>query len=186
MQKNKKTKPDKQKIRGYIYRNLAMREWARKMLYQKSVAKFEDAKLVNEVLDEFEEQGLLCNVRFAEAYIRSSRDSRGYGPIKTKMRLMEKGLTTNQYDHYLCENHEIWCIRCHKVREKKFGQMPECIEDKAKQQRFLQQRGFNSKQIKHAFMTELPFCTEDVELPEVENQEQVILEDIGLSKVSEL
>lgn len=186
MHKKIKKKPEKQKIRGYVYRNLAMREWARKMLYQKVVAKFEDTKMVNEVLDEFEDEGLLCNIRFAEAYIRSSRDSRGYGPIKTKMRLIEKGLSTHQYDHYLCENHEIWSIRCHREREKKFGQMPESLEDKAKQHRFLQQRGFNNIQIKHAFMNDLPFCVAEVELPEEENQKQVSLENIGLSRVSEL
>jgi regulatory protein len=186
MYKKCNKKPDKQKIRGYIYRNLAMREWARKMLFKKAVAKFEDASMVNEILDEFQENGLLSNIRFAEAYIRSCRDSRGYGPIKTKMRLMEKGVSPSEYEHYLCENHDIWVIRCRKEREKKFGMMPDCIEDRAKQQRFLQQRGFNGKQIRYAFSVDLPFDEYEVELPEDENQEKVSLEDLALTKVSEL
>tara|TARA_R110001583_G_scaffold131248_7_gene282960 strand:- start:903 stop:1463 length:561 start_codon:yes stop_codon:yes gene_type:complete len=186
MYKKTSKQPDIQTIRGHIYRKLALREWARKMLFKQAFDKFKDAALVNEVLDEFEENDLLSNVRFAEAYIRSARDSRGYGPIKTKMRLMEKGVSTQQFEHFLCENHDIWNVRCHTAREKKFGQMPDNMEDKAKQQRFLIQRGFNGDNIKHAFMHELPFSVEDIVLPEIENQESVSLDDIGLVKVSEL
>jgi len=179
MSKKPFKKPDKNRVRGYIYRNLAMREWARKMLFQKTVAKFEDIKMIYELLDEFEESDLLSDKRYSEAYIRSARDYRGYGPIKTKMRLMEKGVSYSLFSEYLAENHDIWVIRCYKAREKRFGAMPETIEEKSKQYRFLSQRGFNERQIKIAFFAELPFDESNVELPEIENQEEVSLDDIA-------
>lgn len=171
-------KPNKERVRGYVYRNLAMREWARKMLYQKTVAKFDDAKMVNDILDEFEESDLLSDKRFAEAYIRSARDYRGYGPIKTKLRLMEKGVKSNLYSEYLAERHDIWVLRCCKARDKRFGVLPETMTERAKQYKFLQQRGFRDDQIKLSFKSELPFEESEVQLPEFENQEAVSLEEV--------
>lgn len=178
MSKKPTKKPDEARIRGYLYRNLAMRDWARKMLYQKAVAKFEDAKMINKLLDEFEEEGMLCDVRFAEGYIRSARDYRGYGPIKTRMRLMEKGVKNSLFEDYLCESHDIWVLRCFEARQKRFGALPDSVDDKSKQFRFLQQRGFNGTQIKLAFFDSLPFDVDSIELPEIENQEAISLEDI--------
>jgi len=181
-------KPDKTKVRGYIYRNLAMREWARKMLYQKAVAKFDDPKMVNDILDEFEEQDILSDKRFAEAYIRSARDYRGYGPTKTKMRLLEKGVNSSLFSEYLAESHDIWTLRCHVERKKKYGAMPETMEEKSKQYKFLQQRGFRDSQIKLSFKEQLPFDPESVELPEFENQDEVSIEEMVsvLNKASNL
>ena len=143
---------DAKKVRGYIYRNLAMREWAKKMLLQKVIGKYgkEHKDLIEEVMQEFVDEGLQSDERFAECYIRDCRDNRGYGPIKTKMMLMEKGVSTSIFENYLASSHEIWQVRCAQVQLRKYHGAPDDRNEYASQMRFLTQRGFTSEHIKKA------------------------------------
>jgi regulatory protein len=150
--KNKPKNVDAKKVRGYIYRDLAKREWARKMLVQKIIGKCgkEHMDLIEEVMQEFVDEDLQSDERFSECYIRDCRDNRGYGPIKTKMKLMEKGVSASVFETYLASCHEIWQVRCAQVQMRKYGQAPSDRNEYASQMRFLTQRGFTNEHIKKA------------------------------------
>ena len=86
--------------------------------------------------------------RFTEIYVHSRID-RGFGPIRIKMELRERGIDDELISRYLDDSTIDWPSRIKQVREKKFGNaLPADFENRIKQSRFLQQRGFDSNLIK--------------------------------------
>ena len=96
-------------------------------------------------------QNLQSDERFCEAYIRY-RSLRGYGPVRIKQELTERGV-----NHSLIANcFEMCDIDWREVAQhqysKKFGE--QAVTDfkvRAKHMRFLQYRGFTSEQIAYCF-----------------------------------
>ena len=109
-----------------------------------------------------------------------SRDSRGYGIQKIRARLAEKGVKSSFVEKHLFADDDIWKALAWKERQKRFGAFPIEQSDKAKQMRFLQQRGFTGQQISFAFQMDPPFRFEDCQKPEETAQESVSLKDIDL------
>lgn len=167
---------DAKKAHGYVYRNLAMREWATKMLLQKLVGRYgqEHKSALQDILDEFTEQGLLSDQRFAHYYVRDCRDHRGYGPVKTKMMLMEKGVSTQIFEEYLAVSHDIWFVRAAQAQHKKYGGQPDTMDEYASHTRFLSQRGFTPAHIKAACYNNAYWRDNEVMLPEEEREERHI------------
>lgn len=163
---------------GVVYRNLATREWARKMLFLKLNDRYEDADMLNSVLDEFEEEGLLDDKRFAECFIRDARDFRGYGPLKTQSMLSQKGVDSALFMDYLASDHPIWLLRAIEQRNKRFDLLPAEQDDKAKQYRFMQQRGFTSEQIAAALKSTLFISDTNIVKPEEEVDNNISIEEI--------
>ena len=60
---------------------LSYREHSRKELKNKLIKKFDNAQLVEKTLTKLENNNLLNDIRFAEAYI-SMRKRKGFGPKK--------------------------------------------------------------------------------------------------------
>lgn len=132
-------------------RLLTRREHSCQELQQKLKHKGFDESLVHQILEDLERQGLLSDERFAESYFRFRR-SKGYGPIRLQQELRQRGISDEIIAATVIEDDSEWFDLACKVREKRFGQaLPENITDRAKQQRFLQYRGFNHQQLKHAF-----------------------------------
>ena len=103
------------------------------------------------VLDDLKVQGLQSDDRFTEAYIHS-RIQRGYGPVRIRQELRERGVSGELIDQYVDVSEFDWKQHASQVREKKFGHnLPSNYKDKAKQSRFLQYRGFTGDQIKYTF-----------------------------------
>lgn len=126
---------------------LARREHSAHELNQKlSRAGFEQAE-IEQTLTHLIESGLQSDYRFAESYIRS-RANRGYGKQRIKQELKEKGLSSSSIDDGLEKNEIDWFTLAIDVRCKRFGeQSPSDFKERAKQQRFLQYRGFTHEQI---------------------------------------
>ena len=74
-------------------RMLASREHSRRELLEKLTRKSSDvpSDCIEQVLDALAEQGLQCDVRYAESLIRS-RINRGYGPYYIRQELRSKGV----------------------------------------------------------------------------------------------
>ena len=95
-------------------------------------------------------QGVLSDERFAESLVRSRR-RRGYGPVRIRRELSEKGLAADAVAQSVDLRAADWMDEIERVRRKKFGeQLPRAIEERARQARFLQYRGFTFEQIQHA------------------------------------
>jgi regulatory protein len=105
---------------------------------------------VQQVLAACVEQGLLSDERFAEALVRSRR-RRGYGPVRIRRELQEKGLPEEAVARWVDARSGDWLAEIERVRRRKFGPAaPRDLKERARQARFLQSRGFTYEQIRTA------------------------------------
>lgn len=103
------------------------------------------------VLERLGAERLLSDRRFAESYVRG-RAERGYGPLRIRAELRERGIDAALADGPLGETGD-WTERARAARRKRFGSaVPADYREKARQMRFLQQRGFDGEQIRAALL----------------------------------
>jgi len=123
-------------------RLLARREHSQLELRRKLAVRHLDAAAMTTVLADLVEKGYQSDQRFAEVYVRQ-RAAAGYGPLRIKLELNERGIAADLIDEYLDLSDEFWLDNALKVKQKKFGECePNDFATKAKQLRFLQYRGF--------------------------------------------
>jgi len=129
---------------------LARREHSCTELQRKLGAAGFDNEVVAQVIDNLQQQRLLSDRRFAEAYIRY-RAGRGNGPARIRLELGEKGVKGGLVDELMAAGEQDWRLLADEVRIKKFGdELPKDFKERARQARFLQYRGFSSDQIQSA------------------------------------
>lgn len=130
---------------------LARREHSRTELRTKLLKAEFDINEINDVLDKLAAKDIQSDVRFAENYIRY-RAQRGYGSQKINLELKERGVDKQTIVNAMEEAEIDWFDLAISARRKRFGeQVPDNIKDRAKQQRFLQYRGFTHEQINESF-----------------------------------
>ena len=100
-------------------------------------------------IKELIEDGLLSDERFAESYFQS-RKNRGYGPLRIRNELKQKGVGDQIF--FTLSNEVNW----HKyaleaLRKKINGDLPTETKDVLKLKRFLNYRGFDFQDIDRAF-----------------------------------
>jgi regulatory protein len=132
-------------------RYLTRREHGEIELARKLRAKgFEDQE-IQSALELLISEGYLNNTRFAQNYTRSRLNS-GWGPVIIVQELLSKGLPDFIIESTMEDFKREWDAVATGVRTKKFGsKMPSNFQEKAKQMRFLQYRGFSQAHIKHVF-----------------------------------
>jgi regulatory protein len=129
---------------------LARREHSVAELRRKLLAKGYAQLAVDEQLRLLEQENLLSDQRFAESYV-NFRSKKGFGPVRIRLELKEKGVNATLIEEYL-DNNDYWRNIAKEVREKRFGTtLPKDYKDIAKQMRFLQYRGFSNEQLRHLF-----------------------------------
>ena len=138
------------KIRFAAMDLLSGREVSRAQLAEKLNKRFDKDSAIGAVLDQLEAEGLQCDRRFTETFVRS-RLQRGQGLARIQEDLREKGICP-EHCAFAVENAEIdWFALAREVADRKFGRQPAVNpKEKAKRARFLVYRGFNIDQIKHA------------------------------------
>ena len=121
---------------------LALREQSRHELRRKLKARHADLDLVDVVLDDLEQRGLLNDERFAEAYVEQ-RSRKGYGPLRIRAELAERGIGHETVGRWLDEGPYDWDEILAEAALRKFGETP-AVDMRAlgKRGRFLEQRGF--------------------------------------------
>lgn len=125
---------------------LARREHSTRELRAKLGARGIAPELVDQVTAALASEGLLNEGRFVEAYVRS-RVERGYGPLKIEAELQARGIRDG-----LDRNAVDWVALARGARIKRFGPGdPGDFRERARQMRFLQQRGFDGGQISAVF-----------------------------------
>ena len=133
---------------------LARREHSRKELAYKLAGRGFGHEEITETLDALEAERLLSDARFAESYVRS-RSARGFGPLRIRLELQERGVDEALIEQYIAEAEEDWTELARAQHRKRFGsQRPADFNERAKQARFLQGRGFPSDII-HRVLNEL-------------------------------
>ena len=135
-----------QELRIKAMNLLARREHAVAELQQKLIAKGHPRNSVEQVVNALQQEGLVDDARFTEAYVRY-RSERGYGPVRIQAELREKGVDEEVQANFLDRRATDWLERGAQVRIKRFGdEAPADFQEKARQMRFLQYRGFTADQ----------------------------------------
>ena len=130
---------------------LSRREHSCHELSQKlSRRDFSDEDVAHALLS-LQQDNLLNDARFAESYVNQRRQ-KGYGPLRIRQELIQKGIAATLIDDTLQVYQGDWFEIMQEQREKKFGRpIPEDYREKMKQARFLQNRGFSPESVMRLF-----------------------------------
>lgn len=121
---------------------LARREHGRVELTRKLRQRGASDELIEPELDRLAEEGLLSEARYLESFIRY-RSSSGYGPLRIREELGQRGLARADIEQALRDSDVDWGERMGEVWQRKFaGQRPLDPRSRAQQTRFLAYRGF--------------------------------------------
>ncbi|MBK1717598.1 RecX family transcriptional regulator [Thiocystis violacea] len=103
---------------------------------------------VDGALERLLAQGAVNEARLAEHYV-AERVGKGFGPLRIRGELREKGLDATLIDRYLEPMSEEWPSCLARVHDRRFGPEPPTDRaDYAKRARFLEQRGFTPDSIR--------------------------------------
>jgi len=138
-------------IRRTAYNLLARREHSETELLRKLKTKgFSDTDC-HPVIHALIQEGLLSNHRFTENYIHYRR-SKGYGPLRIRNELMERGIAEDLIEHHLNIADNAWFAEARKAWQKRFkNKLPSDFKSRAQHMRFLHYRGFTQEQIEQIF-----------------------------------
>ncbi|WP_455217463.1 regulatory protein RecX [Kaarinaea lacus] len=145
---------DRNALRKKALDLLARREHSVSELHQKLTShakkKEIDTGLATGTIDELQQEGLVSDERFTEAFIHY-RQNNGYGPVRIQSELRERGVSEKIQGAYLDFADPQWLDQAALVRRKRFGDgLPEDYKERARQARFLQYRGFTTDQARQA------------------------------------
>ena len=138
-------------LRAKAIELLARREHSHLELRQKLAQRGFPAELIDPVLNELAESGLLNESRYAEMYA-SSRADKGYGPLRIASELRERGIPQEQIDQALAELENDWLPKLRELHRKRFkSRIATDVAGRMQQTRFFRQHGFTLEQIKRLF-----------------------------------
>lgn len=120
---------------------LARREHGRAELARKLRQRGAEAELIDAALERLSEEGLLSDQRFVESFIRS-RASAGYGPLRIREELSQRGVPRAQAERALADSEIDWADNLRELWRRRFASLPQDARERAKQGRFLLYRGF--------------------------------------------
>jgi regulatory protein len=132
-------------LRVAALRLLTRRDHSRADLKAKLAATAESEEQLDTVLDILQAERLLSDHRYATQRVvaRAGR----YGDARLKQELRQQGVSDEDISAALPEGGDE-TVRCRAVWARKFSQLPQSMEERAKQMRFLQYRGFSSEAIR--------------------------------------
>lgn len=129
---------------------LARREHSRDELCRKMQKAGFDINTALDAIEALKKEGLQSDRRFVESFVQS-RIGQGKGPTLIRADLVQRGVRDPVIHEVLSEVDEDWEALAKQVRVKKFGtETPAEFKEKARQMRFLQNRGFEPDQIQAA------------------------------------
>ena len=131
----------------HAIRLLALREHSAFELFTKLASKGHEENEIAATIELLQQQNVLNDARFAVAYLQS-RVEKGFGPLKIRAELRERGVKRELIEQAMEEADLNWQKLAGKARTKRFGkEKPTDWNEKAKQSRFLQARGFSDSHI---------------------------------------
>ncbi len=129
-------------------RLLATREHSRLELTRKLAARGFTVAQVQPVLDRLVADGALNESRLVEQYV-AERAAKGFGPLRIRAALLEKGISDALIDPQLEMVAEDWPAYMAEIYDRRFGsEPPPDRAEYARRGRFLEQRGFPSDMIR--------------------------------------
>ncbi len=124
---------------------LSKRDYSFAELRQKMQLKGYDVEDIDSTLQRLQEAHYIDDERFIENFIRAGVN-KGYGSLRIQQDLRQKGIIAAEQINLLFAEID-WQTHAAQCRHKRFGaEKPKTPQEKAKQVRFLQARGFTSSQ----------------------------------------
>lgn len=146
---------DPARVRASALRLLARREHSSLELQGKLAARGYAPLAIEAVLAALEDKKLLSDVRFVEEFV-AARVRRGSGPMKIREELRGRGVASELVDQAVAAHRGAWGAMAEEARRKRFGAVrPKDMQERARQARFLQQRGFSMEDIRKALKGDL-------------------------------
>jgi regulatory protein len=146
---------DYQKIKDAIYVYLSGRDHATFELKQKVMKKGFDSSLIESVLDEFDQKGLLDDENFARKFATDKAEFKNWGPNKIKSELIKKGISKKIAEKVVqklsdsLEQDQI-CVDLLRKRKQHFLREEDPLKRKQKMFRYLAGKGYHSTEISKA------------------------------------
>ena len=132
-------------------RMLAAREHGRYDLKQKLALRDYPPHLVEQVLSQLEQDGLLSEKRFVEQFIHS-RKNKGYGPVRIRNELRQRQIDADLMDAFLDDYDPCWREIMLDVHDRKYGSDRQVdFREMSRRARFLQYRGFSAELVRQFF-----------------------------------
>ena len=126
---------------------LARREHGRVELTRKLRQRGACPDMIDIALNRLTEEGLLSESRYLESYI-NYRAGSGYGPLRIREELGQRGLSRGDIEEALRESGFNWQEQLEDTWRRKFaGKLPEDAKERARQGRFLSYRGYTMDMI---------------------------------------
>jgi len=147
-----------QKIKDTFYDYLSRRDHGSFELKQKALKKGYPANIIDEVLGEFDQKGLLNDESFAKKFAADKAEFKNWGPIKIIAALRKKGVSkrvaekavrtaTNDLDQVQI------CVDLLTKRKRHFFRETDTFKRKQKMYRYLAGKGFKAPTITKAIDT---------------------------------
>jgi regulatory protein len=141
---------DPARVREAALRLLARREHSEQELTAKLADRGYTPEAVATVTAALKDKRLLSDERFVEEFV-AARTRRGSGPLKIREELRGRGIAPELVDQALGARKQEWAAGAEAARRKRFGAAPpKDFQERARQARFLQQRGFSLEDIRAA------------------------------------
>ncbi len=144
----------KPSLKARALKFLANREHSARELASKLKPYAEENDDIEALIQWLQDKGFLSEERFAETYAR--RRAARYGSRKILYELQNHHLEDAVIQDITTTLAETELQRAYSLWERKFGKPPETLPEKAKQIRFLQQRGFPGNIIQQVIKGDLP------------------------------
>jgi len=126
---------------------LSRREHAYRELEQKLKQRAFEVDEIDACLARLQQQGLQSDQRFAESFVHQ-RMTQGYGPVRIRHELRDRGVTDAIIADHVPEDRDIWLEIAERQHAKRYKQPAADIKERAKQSKYLQYRGFDFDVIK--------------------------------------
>ncbi|KIF81732.1 recombination regulator RecX [Noviherbaspirillum autotrophicum] len=135
-------------LKARALKYLSAREHSRLELARKLARYAQEADDIEALLDSLEAAKLLSQSRFSESLVH--RRAARFGNSRILSELLSHGIEGEALDEIKANLGQDETARAREVWKKKFRQAPADAAERAKQMRFLQQRGFSMRAIQGA------------------------------------
>lgn len=139
-------------LKARALRFLSMREHSRLELSRKLAAHVQDGDDLDALLDFLEHARFLCDQRFSESLV--NRRQARFGNQRILAELQSHALDKQDIEDLKANLHATEGARAMEVLHRKFAGSASDSREKAKQMRFLLQRGFSSRAVQEALRAE--------------------------------
>ncbi|MBU6468066.1 MAG: recombination regulator RecX [Betaproteobacteria bacterium] len=136
-------------LRQKALQYLARREHSRRELFKKLLPLAVSEDEVNMTLDELEKEGLQSDLRTAQALVRARQAK--HGSLRIRQDLQQYGIPDSIIQEILVDVKEDELTQAKAVWAKRFKELPVNAEERGKQGRYLQNRGFSMATIQSLF-----------------------------------